>query len=173
MPPPPAGPPVRAVIVMGVSACGKSTFGRRLAERLSAKFIDGDDLHPTENVEKMSEGHPLEDADRWPWLEAVRHAITRETARSRPIVVACSALTTAYREFLRDGMPGLEFAFLEVGEATALERIQRRPGHFMKVKMVASQFATLENPVGEAGTVRLDGEKPVDALVEDFLQAAG
>ena len=173
MPPPPAGPSVRTVIVMGVSASGKSTFGRRLAERLSATFIDGDDLHPAENVEKMIGGHPLEDADRWPWLAAVREALSRETARDRPIVIACSALKTAYRDFLRDGMPDLEFAFLEVDEPTVLERIQRRPGHFMKASLVASQFATLENPVGEMGTVSLDGEKPVDDLVEDFLQAAG
>lgn len=159
------------MIAMGVSASGKSTFGRRLAERIGARFIDGDDLHPASNLRKMTAGQPLNDEDRWPWLEAVRNEIRQETGAGRSLVIACSALKKPYRDMLRDVGSRVTFAFLDVSEASVQKRIRRRSGHFMKARMVESQFAALEDPVGEADTIRLDGEKPVDALVDDFLEA--
>lgn len=158
---------------MGVCASGKTTFGKRLAERLGAEFIDGDDLHPDSNVRKMAAGQPLDDIDRQPWLDAIRDTLTQKSRESRSIVIACSALKKAYRDQLRHGQPGLSFAFLDVGEAAVLERIRSRSGHFMKDGMVASQFSVLEKPLGEEDTVTLDGEKSVDSLVDEFLETAG
>lgn len=169
---PGAGDVASVVIAMGVSASGKSTFGQRLAERMGARFIDGDDLHPASNLRKMTAGQPLDDEDRRPWLKAIQTAMRQECRNGRSLVIACSALKKTYRDLLRDSGPSVFFAFLDLDEATVLERIRQRPAHFMKASMVQSQFATLEVPEGEENTIRLDGEKPVDILVEEFLKAA-
>ena len=84
------------MVVMGVSGCGKSSVGLELAKRLGARFIDGDDLHPAENKAKMAAGIPLNDDDRWPWLDLVGQALADEV--SGGTIVACSALKRGYRE---------------------------------------------------------------------------
>src|SRR5437016_824716 len=97
------------VVVMGVTGVGKTTVARAMAERLEWTYLEGDDLHPAANVEKMSAGVPLSDEDRLPWLCAVGERLSDEAAVGRSAVVACSALRRAYRDVLREGRPELRF----------------------------------------------------------------
>ncbi len=131
---------------MGVSGCGKSTIGQLLAERLEGSFIEGDDLHPAENIRKMSAGIPLEDADRMPWLDRIaREAIRRK--QSQPwVVISCSALKAAYRERLRQAIPDLRVIFLRGSREFIGKRMTARTGHFMPAALLDSQFAALEEP---------------------------
>ena len=136
------------VVLMGVAGSGKTTIGRLLAEELGWKFYDADDFHPPANVEKMASGCPLEDADRLPWLEALRDLIRGCLERGEGAVVACSALKESYREYLLVG-EGVRLAYLKGDHELILERLGKRRGHFMKPKMLDSQFAALEEPEPE------------------------
>jgi carbohydrate kinase (thermoresistant glucokinase family) len=142
-----------AIIVMGVSGSGKSTIGALLAERLGWPFADADGFHPPENVAKMAAGTPLTDADRWPWLDAIAAHIGASRKAGQPVVVACSALRRAYRERLRAGHGDLIFLHLAGAPAVIAERQAARQGHFMPPSLMASQFATLEDPAAEADAV--------------------
>ena len=147
-------------MVMGVSGSGKTVVGRALAERLGARFLDGDDYHPQANVEHMAAGHPLTDAMRWPWLDRLADAV--EAARAEgDVVFACSALKRSYRERLRNGITDLTTVYLEVPRAVIIERVQSRRDHFMPVELVDSQFATLEPP---AQSIRIEAVRPVREL---------
>lgn len=149
------------VIVGGVAGAGKSEVGVRLADRLGARFIDGDSLHPESNVAKMTAGEPLGDADRWPWLDAIVELASTE----EHIVVACSALALRYRDRLR-AVPGVRFVFLEVDQELAAARVAARSGHFMGAAMVASQFETLERPQPEENDVTvIDASTALDDVV--------
>lgn len=142
-----------AIIVMGVSGSGKSTIGALLAEALGWPFADADGFHPAANIAKMAAGQPLTDADRWPWLDAIAAHIEAARAAAQPVVVACSALRRTYRDRLRAGHGDLVFLHL-AGEAGLIgERQAARQGHFMPPSLMASQFATLEDPAGEADAV--------------------
>lgn len=152
---------------MGVAGAGKSTVGERLAARLGAAFVDGDSLHPGENVAKMSAGRPLDDRDRAPWLLRVRDTL----AASDPVVVACSALRRSYREVLR-GAGDVRFVFLDLDEESARRRASRRKGHFMSASMVAGQFATLERPdVDEPDVTIIDVTRPHEEVLADVVRA--
>lgn len=136
------------IVVMGVAGSGKSTVGAVLADRIGARFVDADSVHPAANVAKMSAGEPLTDDDRWPWLLR----LADELAGGDRVVVACSALKRRYREVLRE--PGsVRFVFLDVDRDTAHARAERRVGHFMGAGMVASQFDALEPPAGDEADV--------------------
>ena len=152
--------PVR-IVVMGVAGSGKTTVGTALAEHLDARFVDGDDLHPPENVAKMSAGEPLNDADRAPWLDAVAATLSS----SESIVIACSALRRVYRDRLRRA-GGVVFVHLQLGEEDALQRVAGRAGHFMGTEMVASQFATLEPPHDEHDVLVIDATAAPDSIVK-------
>ena len=142
-----------AIIVMGVSGSGKSTIGALLAEALGWPFADADGFHPAANVAKMASGQPLTDEDRWPWLDAIAKHIAAARAAGQPVVVACSALRRAYRDRLRAGHKDLVFLHL-AGEAGLIaSRQAARQGHFMPPYLMASQFATLEDPAAEADAV--------------------
>lgn len=157
-----------AVVVMGVSGCGKSAVGSRIAARLGAPFVEGDALHPAANIHKMSAGHPLTDEDRWPWLRSIAARIAGDPA---PIIlVSCSSLRRAYRDVLRAeaGRP-VVFVFLHGTEALLTERMGQRTGHFMPPGLLASQLATLEDPRGEPGVVAVDVEAPIPAIVDRAL----
>ena len=164
--------PQSAIVVMGVSGSGKTTIGRRLAERLGVTFVDADDLHPESNRQKMAGGTPLDDDDRWPWLEAVAQAIRAELDADRGIVVACSALRRRYRDALRAGT-GSEVVFAHLAGPSDLlhARMAARPGHFMPPALLASQLETLE-PLDpdEAGTVVSIAEDPevIVAAIRDW-----
>jgi gluconokinase len=132
--------------VMGVAGCGKSTVGPLIARALGADFAEGDTFHPPANVAKMSRGEPLDDSDRMPWLAAMADAIREWQAKEKPTVLACSALRQRYREILAGGSAGVRFVFLRGSQATIADRIGRRRDHFMPPSLLASQFATLEEP---------------------------
>jgi gluconokinase len=144
-----------AVVVMGVSGAGKTTAGRALAEFLGADFIDGDDLHSAAARAKMRAGHPLDDNDRWPWLDRIAAAL-REKRGARGAVVACSALRRAYRDRLRAGVgPTLRFVYLKASPDLMRARVASRKGHYMPASLVDSQFAALEPPDDETGVVTM------------------
>jgi len=148
----------RVVVVMGVSGCGKSTVAERLAALLAGDFLDGDSLHPAANIDKMSRGEPLDDADRGPWLEAVRDTAAARAATHGVHVVACSALGRRYRDTLR-GAGDVAFVFLEGSRELIGARMGERQGHFMPHAMLDSQFTALEHPGGEPDVVIV----PIDA----------
>lgn len=153
---------------MGVTGCGKSTVGAALAAGLGVPFIDGDSLHSAANVARMSRGVPLDDEDRWPWFDRI---IARFHAEPAGAVIACSALKRAYRDYLRAGVPGLRFLYLDAGVDEIMRRVADREGHFMPAALVESQFAALERPEDEAGVVSFAASAPVEEIVRFYLDA--
>ena len=133
------------VILMGVTASGKTTVGRLLAEASGYQFYDADDFHPSANVDKMRRGIPLDDDDRRPWLETLRDLVRRCLAEERNAVLACSALKQAYRRYLLID-PRVKLVYLKVDEELIRQRLQQRQGHFMNPALLESQFTTLEEP---------------------------
>jgi gluconokinase len=133
------------VIVMGTTGSGKTTIGSLLAKRTGWEFVDADDFHPPSNVEKMKHGIPLTDADREPWLKALHDKIVEWTAEERSVVLACSALKESYRDELR-ASSDVRFVYLKGSYQLFRERVLARRGHFAKQDLLASQFATLEEP---------------------------
>ncbi|GGQ08510.1 gluconokinase [Streptomyces virginiae] len=133
----------RVIVVMGVAGTGKTTVGRLLAERLGLPYAEGDAFHPAANVAKMAAGHPLDDADRWPWLDAVGEWI-RNRAGTCGGVIAASSLKRAYRDRLRAAAPRAVFVHLTGERPLIEERMAARRGHFMPTTLLESQFATLE-----------------------------
>ena len=129
------------VVVMGVSSCGKSTVGELLALKLVVPFMDGGDLHPRANIEKMASGVPLTDDDRWPWLTLVGEWLAEQSGGG---VIACSALKRAYRDRIRAAAPDTVFVHLHGSRELMGARMAARPGHFMPTSLLDSQFATLE-----------------------------
>jgi gluconokinase len=142
------------VVVMGVTGVGKTTIGRRLAAALGVPFLDADDFHDDAAKAKMHAGIPLTDADRLPWLDRLNHAL-REHA-STGAVLACSALTAAYRQRLTAGVAGVRFLVLTGDPSVIRARIDARRGHFAGADLLPSQLATLEPPPN-AVTVDVDG----------------
>lgn len=159
----------RVIVMMGVSGSGKTTVGRRLAERLGWPFVDGDDLHPEENVRKMARGEPLTDGDRRPWLTRVARLIGEQLERGQPAVVACSALKRSYRERLRQGREKVIFVHLEGDYALIRRRMAAREGHFMEAEMLRSQFRTLERP-GEDEAITVSVGADVEAIVGEIVR---
>jgi gluconokinase len=134
------------LILMGVTGCGKTTVGALLASELGWKFHDADDFHPAANVAKMKSGAPLDDSDRWPWLERLNALLLEAERQGESLVLACSALKQAYRDRLARGCAAARFVFLDDEEALIRARLAARKGHYMNPKLLASQFATLERP---------------------------
>jgi gluconokinase len=156
------------VVVMGVSGCGKSEVGQRLARALHLPLIEGDAFHPPANIEKMKSGVPLDDDDRAGWLDVLAREMS---ARPQGAVLTCSALKRSYRDRLRATCAGLRFVHLALPEADAQRRVASRPGHFYPPALVASQFAALEDPAGEPGVVTVDARLPVDEVAQRALEA--
>ncbi|PDS40648.1 gluconokinase [Rhizobium anhuiense] len=160
-----------AIIIMGVSGCGKSSVGERLAEALHLAFVEGDALHPAANVEKMSKGIPLTDEDRMPWLDLIGEDMQASLDKSEGIIVSCSALKRVYRDRLRAAVGGnLFFVYLEGSKALLTKRMGERKGHFMPVSLLESQLATLEVPTGEPGVVTVDIDDTVDGIAATALK---
>ncbi|MDR6432358.1 gluconokinase [Brucella pseudogrignonensis] len=155
------------IIVMGVSGSGKSTVGEKLAGALNLPFLEGDSLHPKSNVDKMVAGIPLQDEDRWPWLDQIGE---RLASAHNGIVVSCSSLKKSYRDRMRAASGGpLMFVFLDGSFDVLHQHMGQRTGHFMPVKMLESQLATLESPVGEALVFRADVADPIEKIVAESL----
>jgi len=159
-------------LVMGVSGTGKTSVASALAAATDGAWLDADDYHPRRNIERMSQGQPLGDEDRWPWLAAVAEAASRERERAAgPVFVACSALKAAYRSLLRERLPGLQVLFLDGAEALIHARMSRRQNHYMAAGMLHSQFLDLEPPQGEAGVCVIDIREEREAVVAAALRA--
>ena len=152
-----------SLVLMGVSAGGKTTVGRAAAALVGIPFLDADDLHSRENVEKMASGIPLDADDRAPWLEAVGARLSAVA----PCIMACSSLTRASRERLRQLAPTTLFALLDVPRDVLARRLAARGGHFMPATLLDSQLAALEMPTPEERIVLLDGLQPVEVLAAE------
>ena len=155
------------VVLMGVCGSGKTTIGRALAAALDWPFLDADTLHPQANVVKMAGGIPLTDEDRWPWYDRIAAEIRRYAAAGKHVVIACSALKQVYRDRLAKGGP-VRFVYLKGDAATIGPRLAGRTGHFMPASLLASQFATLEEP---ADAIVVDTVQPVEAQVATITRA--
>jgi gluconokinase len=149
---------------MGTTGAGKTTIGTMLAAQLNWQFADADTFHPPANIEKMSHGIPLNDADRAPWLEAMRKAILEWIAAGKNVVLACSALKRAYREELRPS-PEVGIVYLKGDYALFAERIRHRHGHFAGEGILAGQFADLEEPTD---AITIDAAQSPEEIVAEI-----
>jgi gluconokinase len=149
------------IVIMGVAGCGKSSVGEGLSRHLGIPYIDGDDLHPAANVEKMRAGVALTDADRWPWLDRVAGTL----AAAAPVIVGCSALKRCYRDRIRANAGGpVRFVHLSGSRDLIAGRMALRTGHYMPLSLLDSQLATLEPP-GPDEAVTVDIDQDLDMLV--------
>jgi gluconokinase len=160
-------------VVMGVSGCGKSEVGRRLASALGVRFLEGDAYHSAANVAKMAAGIPLDDADRADWLRTLQAEIAQAQANGEGLVLACSALKRRYRDLLRAGDPGLRFAHLSGPRGLIAERMQARTAHYMPASLLDSQLRDLEPLQADEDGVLLDLRKPLADLTNDILHTEG
>lgn len=157
-----ASTPARAIVVMGVAGCGKTSVGEALARALGWPFIEGDAHHSPASIAKMQAGQPLTDEDRSGWLERLGQLLVAQS----PVVLSCSALKRAYRDRLRSACPSLRFVYLDIDKPLALQRVAARAaGHIFPASLVDSQFATLETPVAEPGVVTVPAALPLPEQV--------
>jgi len=157
----------RFFIVMGVSGCGKSSVGEKLAEYLGWDFYDADDFHPPANVAKMASGIPLDDLDRAPWLASLNELISASLKAGQPGVLACSALKERYRQRLMEGNAGVQIVYLKGSYDLIWSRMEKRTDHYMKPHMLKSQFETLEEPTS---ALTIDISMSVDDIVQEILK---
>jgi gluconokinase len=151
---------------MGVAGSGKTTVGKQLALRLDWEFLDGDDYHPPENIEKMSRGIPLTDADRAGWLDRLAVLITECLQQGRPVVLACSALKQSYRDRLTVSPGQVRFVYLKGSHELIGSRLLERAGHFMPPGLLESQFKDLEEP---GNALEVDIRLPVEVIAERII----
>lgn len=157
-------------VLMGVSGSGKSAVANAVAYQLKAAFMDGDFLHPRENIAKMAEGHPLNDDDRRPWLRAINDAAFAMQRTNTVSLIVCSALKKCYRDILREGNENLSFIYLKGDYATIETRLRARKAHFFKPQMLVTQFETLEEPGSDEGDVLVvDINQTLDEVVRDTV----
>jgi gluconokinase len=148
---------------MGVAGCGKSLVGAQLAAQLGLPLVEGDDFHPSGNIEKMRQGIPLTDVDRAGWLQRLADALRAEPEGA---VLTCSALKRSYRDTLRGAVPRAHFLHLALTPHQALERVASRTDHFYPPSLVASQFEALEDPAREPLVLQVDATEHIDRVVE-------
>lgn len=152
---------------MGVAGSGKSAVGAALADRLGASYIDGDDLHPPENIAKMSRGEPLTDDDRWPWLA---HVGRRLADTEGTVIIGCSALKRSYRDRIREEALGpVTFVYLSGTRELIASRMGARTGHFMPTSLIQSQFAALEPPGADENVITIDIDNTLETIVSEII----
>ncbi len=161
----------RVLVVMGVSGSGKTSIAEGLRDTFGWVFQEGDKLHSSENVAKMSAGTPLTDEDRWPWLDTCAAWIKARIDAHEGGVLTCSALKRVYRERLGEGIPGLCFVYLKASEDLLRERLGQRRGHYMPPSLLTSQLRTLEEPTADEPAVTVPVEQTVAATVADVIAA--
>jgi gluconokinase len=155
---------------MGVSGSGKTTLARSIADRMGWEFLEGDDLHPRANVEKMSAGIPLEDEDRWPWLRAIGDWIDTHADAGRSGVITCSALKRAYRDLLVEGREGVQFCHVQVEARLIEERVAARRGHYMPPSLLPSQLKTLEPLAPDEPGVVVSADTAPEEMVREAMR---
>ena len=161
-------------VMMGVCGSGKSLIGAMLARELGVEFVEGDELHPPENVQRMAAGIPLTDDDRRSWLLAIAARLRDAKRAGVALVVSCSALKRSYRDLLRShGDADLRFIYLAGDKPLIAERIEARRGHFMPASLVESQFAILEEPSPDEHALVCDVTAPPQAIVADLVMRTG
>ena len=154
-------------IIMGVSGSGKSTVGKLLSDRTGWNFYDADDFHPAANITKMSQGLPLNDEDRKPWLLQLKHLIHNTISQEQNAILACSALKSAYRDILQIDRPEVVLIYLQGDYEQIIARMQQRQGHFMGAEMLRSQFKILEEPQADlVVSVALSPEAIVEKIIK-------
>ncbi len=158
------------VILMGVTGAGKTKVGRRLAQELGWRFIEGDDYHPRANIDKMARGIPLTDEDRVLWLQRLRQLIEKCLQNGRSAVIACSALKQAYRDYLSVDAGEVHFVYLKGEYELIHARLKDRRGHFAKEDLLASQFSALEEP---RGALTVDVAQDPDTIIATIRQSLG
>ena len=166
--------PATHLVVMGVAGSGKSTLAAALSRQLGWACAEADEFHPAANIAKMSQGIPLQDEDRWPWLEEIRDWMTAQAAAGKSTVLTCSALKRGYRDLLSGAQGRVVFLHLDGGADLISQRMQGREGHFMPPALLPSQLATLEPLTQEeiaAGSLRLDISRSPEELVAAVVQA--
>jgi gluconokinase len=156
-------------VVMGITGSGKSTVGATLARKLGVDFVEGDDYHPIENVQRMASGIPLTDDDRASWLSALATRIREARDAGTGLVLTCSALKRSYRDVLRAAAPELRFIFLSGQRALISERVAERRGHFMPASLLDSQLATLEEPAPNEHAWTYDIGQSAQEIVDDIV----
>ncbi|AEG43512.1 gluconokinase [Isoptericola variabilis] len=166
---PAPGLDVEHVVVMGVAGSGKTTVATLLAARLGVEYAEADEFHSPENIAKMSAGTPLTDADRAPWLAAIRDWLTAEADAGRPGVVTCSALKRSYRDVLRSARGRVRFVHLTGTPELLAERMAHRSGHFMPTSLLPSQLATLEPLGDDEDGLAVDVAAPPEEIAESVL----
>ncbi|MFI9204699.1 gluconokinase [Streptomyces sp. NPDC053048] len=159
------------VVVMGVAGTGKTTVGPLVADALGVPYAEGDDFHPAANIAKMSAGIPLDDADRAPWLDAIGDWARGQESAGLGGVVSCSALKRAYRDRLREAVPGLVFLHLTGDRELIAARMAGRKGHFMTARLLDSQFATLEPLEADEAGVTVDVTPDAAVIAERAVAA--
>lgn len=162
-------PGIAILIVMGVSGCGKSTIGSLLAQHLGWEFEDADWFHPASNIDKMHKGIPLNDDDRWPWLEAIAAWIDTTLHSDGRGVIACSALKRLYRDVLIGDRRNVRLIYLKGDDNLIARRIATRHEHFMPTDLLHSQFAALDEPGPDENSVIVSVESKPHAIVEHIL----
>ena len=149
------------VVIMGVAGCGKSSFAAALSQALGWQWVEGDEFHSTDNVNKMRAGIALTDDDRAGWLDVLAQQLVQ---RGPYVVLTCSALKKAYRDRLRFSVPSLRFVHLDLTREQSMARVTQRPGHYFQPALVDSQFAALEKPVNEAGVLTVDATQSIETI---------
>lgn len=158
------------VVVMGVSGSGKSTIGKLLAASLKWEFSDADDFHAVANIEKMSQGIPLTDTDRQPWLEKLHSAIAQWLLQGKNVVLACSALKSSYRQMLWQDTEQMRLVYIKSSFEVLQKRLQQRQNHFMAATLLKSQFDTLEEP---KHAIVVDANQPALVSVQQIRASLG
>lgn len=161
----------RLYVIMGVAGSGKTTIGAALARTLATPFLEGDDLHPPANVQRLAQGIPLTDDDRRPWLLAIAQQLRDAHRAGLGLVVTCSALKRSYRDLLRSaGGAALQFVYLTGDRDVIAERLAGRRGHFMPTSLLDSQLATLEAPAADERAWVCDIRESPDAIVANLVK---
>jgi gluconokinase len=160
------------IVLMGAAGAGKTTVGRTLAGELGWRFVEGDDLHPPEHIDRMRRGEPLTDRDRAQWLAALHVTMARAVDRREPLVVACSALKAHYREALGAGLRRIRFVYLQADRALLQRRLEQRTGHFAGPALLASQLAGLEEP-GDPRAITVPAAGDPEAIVHAIRRELG
>lgn len=159
-----------AIIVMGVSGAGKSTVASRLAQRLNRPLVEGDSLHPPQNIAKMSHGIALADEDRLPWLKAIAQRIDEARQAHQPIIVTCSALKRSYRSTLTANHDDVGFVYLKGKKDLIAGRLNRRTDHFMPPQLLDSQFAALQEPAADEPAITIAIDASPDDIVKTIVE---